>query len=73
MDVKATLRSVRRRNSGEVYFAGQWVNAGVYHCVDICDAGLRQIVMDDDGFLPDPTGGWVGRFMKVSKQPVGHH
>ena len=73
MDVKATLRSVRRRNSGEVYFAGQWVNAGVYHCIDTCHAGPRQIVMDVDGFLPDPTDGWVGRFVKVSKQLVEHH
>ena len=67
MAVEPLLRSVRRRNSGEVYFAGQWVDAGVYHCIDTCHAGPRQIVMDDDGFLPDPTGGWVGRFVKVNK------
>ncbi len=73
MVVESTLRSGSRRKSGEVYFAGQWVNAGVYHCIDTCHAGPRQIVMNEDGFLPDPTGGWVGRFVKVSKHLVGHH
>ncbi|MDR9459312.1 MAG: hypothetical protein RI591_04080 [Dehalococcoidia bacterium] len=73
MAVEPALGSIPRRKFGEVYFAGQWVNAGVYHCIDNCEAGPRQIVMDDDGFLPDPTGGWVGRFVKVSKQLAGHH
>ena len=73
MAVKDALRSVPRSKFGDVYFAGQWVNAGVYHCIDTCKAGPWQIVLNEDGFLPDPTGGWVGRFVKVSKQLGGHH
>ena len=61
MAVESTLRSGSIRKAGEVYFAGQWVNAGVYYCIDTFTDGQRQIVMEEDGFLPDPTGGWVGR------------
>jgi hypothetical protein len=39
----------------------------VYYCIDACHAGPRKIVMDEDGFLPDPTRGWVGRFVKANK------
>jgi hypothetical protein len=67
MSLGSTLSSGSRRKAVDVYFAGQWVNAGVYYCIDACHAGPRKIVMDEDGFLPDPTRGWVGRFVKANK------
>ena len=46
----------------QTYYAGQWAHRGVYRCLDPCPFSERTVVLTEDGFLPDPTHGWVARF-----------
>ena len=54
----------------QLYFAGQWAEAGVYRCLDPCPLGQREVVLVEDGFLPDPTSGWVGCFVRLKNHRV---
>ena len=49
----------------QLYYAGQWSEAGVYVCLDPCAPEERLVVMTRDGILPDPTHGWIARFRRV--------
>jgi|GEM_PF-6742255 len=61
----------RLKTENETYFAGQWAEAGVYRCLDPCSPSERIVVLTEDGILPDPTHGWVGRFVRVRKRRRG--
>jgi len=67
----AEMTPTRLKKGAQGYFAGQWAEAGVYRCLDPCPLGPREVVLLEDGFLPDPTGGWVGRFVRVRKRRRG--
>ena len=64
-------KSLALDKESQVYFAGQWAESGVYRCLDPCPLEQREVVLLEDGFLPDPTGGWVGRFVRVKSRRVG--
>jgi len=50
----------------QIYYAGQWAEAGVYRCLDPCSADERVVTLEADGVLPDPTHGWIARFYRSS-------
>lgn len=54
-----------RTRENEIYYAGQWAGAGLYRCLDPCLPWERDVILAEDGFLPDPTHGWVARFRRV--------
>jgi len=49
----------------QIYYAGQWAEAGVYRCLDPCSADEKVVILKADGVLPDPTHGWIARFCRV--------
>ena len=57
----------------EIYYAGQWAEAGVYRCLDPCSADERVVKLEEDGVLPDPTHGWVARFHRSSHIAKARH
>ena len=59
------MQSGTRSKENQTYYAGQWAGMGVYRCLDSCPYSERIAVLTEDGFLPDPTHGWVARFKRM--------
>ena len=59
------MRSGTCTEENQTYYAGQWAQMGVYRCLDPCPYSERIAVLTEDGFLPDPTHGWVARFKRM--------
>ena len=59
------MKGDARTKDAETYYAGQWAHMGVYRCLDPCPYSERIVVLTEDGFLPDPTHGWVARFKRM--------
>jgi len=59
-----------RTKENQTYYAGQWAPMGGYRCLDPCPYSERIVVLTEDGFLPDPTHGWVARFKRMRGRKV---
>jgi hypothetical protein len=70
MGEMSSLNHFEEKN--QTYFAGQWVGAGVYRCLDPCPLAEKIVVLTQDGLLPDPTHGWVARFRRVRGREAEH-